>query len=61
MGFEVEHYEIASYGTARNWAIQLGLADLASLLQQTLDEEKRTDKLLTEIGEGTNTSAATAA
>jgi ferritin-like metal-binding protein YciE len=58
---KVEHYEIASYGTARNWAAQLGLREHATVLQQTLDEEKRADKLLTEISEGTNTSAATAA
>src|ERR1700744_472779 len=37
---KVEHYEIASYGTARNWAKQLGLAEHASVLQQTLEEEK---------------------
>src|ERR1700744_3594384 len=36
---KVEHYEIASYGTARNWAKQLGLAEHASVLQQTLEEE----------------------
>ena len=49
-----------SYGAARNWAMQLGLADHASLLQQTLDEEKHADKLLSAIAEGTNTSAAAA-
>jgi ferritin-like metal-binding protein YciE len=58
---KVEHYEIASYGTARNWAKQLGLAEHASILQQTLEEEKHADQLLTEISEGTNTSAAAAA
>jgi ferritin-like metal-binding protein YciE len=57
---KVEHYEIASYGTARNWAMQLGLTEHASLLQQTLEEEKHADKLLTEIAEGTNSSAAAA-
>jgi len=58
---KVEHYEIASYGSARNWAMQLGLAEHASLLQQTLDEEKHADKLLTEIAEGANATAAAAA
>jgi ferritin-like metal-binding protein YciE len=45
----VEHYEIARYGTLCAWAEQLGMKDAMSLLQQTLDEEKRTDKLLSEI------------
>lgn len=45
----VEHYEIAKYGTLRAWAEQLGMQEAAQLLQQTLDEEKRTDALLTEI------------
>ncbi len=47
----VEHYEIAGYGTARTLANQLGLAEAAQLLQETLDEEGRTDKLLTQIAE----------
>ena len=47
----VEHYEIAGYGTARTLAQQLGHAEAARLLQQTLDEEGRTDKLLTQIAE----------
>lgn len=46
---KVEHYEIAAYGTAREWAEQLGLADAAELLQETLDEEKATDEKLTEL------------
>ena len=45
----IEHYEIARYGTLRAWAEELGMNDAARLLQQTLDEEKRTDKLLSEI------------
>ncbi|MCV2449215.1 ferritin-like domain-containing protein [Paracoccus sp. DMF] len=47
----VEHYEIARYGTLRQWAQQLGLKDAADLLSQTLDEESQTDELLTEIAE----------
>ena len=43
----VEHYEIAGYGTARTYAEMLGHAEAAELLQQTLDEEKETDELLT--------------
>jgi ferritin-like metal-binding protein YciE len=57
---KVEHYEIASYGAAREWATQLGLRDHASLLQQTLDEEKHADQLLTQISQRANTSAAAA-
>jgi ferritin-like metal-binding protein YciE len=45
----IEHYEIARYGTLRAWAEELGIKDAARLLQQTLDEEKKTDKLLSEI------------
>ena len=47
----VEHYEIARYGTLVAWANQLGRNDCASLLQATLDEEKATDKKLTEMAE----------
>jgi ferritin-like metal-binding protein YciE len=43
----VEHYEIAGYGTVRTYAQELGFEDQAMLLQQTLDEEKQTDELLT--------------
>ncbi|HEX2533686.1 MAG TPA: ferritin-like domain-containing protein [Chitinophagaceae bacterium] len=48
---KVEHYEIASYGGLRQLAITLGYSEAASLLQQTLDEEKETDLLLTDIAE----------
>ena len=47
----VEHYEIASYGTARTLAQQLGLDEVAELLQETLDEEKEADEKLTELAE----------
>jgi ferritin-like metal-binding protein YciE len=45
----VEHYEIAGYGCVRTYAEQLGLNDAASLLQQTLEEEKETDEKLNEL------------
>jgi ferritin-like metal-binding protein YciE len=48
----VEHYEITRYGTLVAWARQLGRNDCASVLQQTLEEEKLTDLKLTEIAEG---------
>jgi ferritin-like metal-binding protein YciE len=50
----VEHYEIARYGTLKTWAAQLGYADAAKLLDQTLQEEKKTDALLTQIAERIN-------
>lgn len=47
----VEHYEIARYGTLVAWANELGMSEAAGLLQQTLDEEKKTDKILSQIAE----------
>lgn len=47
----VEHYEMTRYGTLISWAKQLGKQDCVSLLQQTLDEEKATDKKLTQMAE----------
>ncbi len=47
----VEHYEIAAYGTLRGFAELLGEEDAVELLQQTLDEEGETDKLLTDLAE----------
>lgn len=54
----VEHYEMAGYGTVRTWANLLGYDDHASLLQQTLDEEKDTDKKLSQLAEAINVEAA---
>jgi ferritin-like metal-binding protein YciE len=48
---KVEHYEIAGYGTARTHASMLGLKRVAKLLQQTLDEEAKTDKKLSQLAE----------
>lgn len=47
----VEHYEMAGYGCVRTYARLLGYEDQANLLQQTLDEEGETDKLLTVLAE----------
>ena len=47
----VEHYEMTRYGTLIAWANQLGRRDCVPLLQQTLDEEKATDKKLTAVAE----------
>lgn len=54
---KVEHYEIASYGTARTYAQLLGLEQVARTLQQTLNEEGETDKRLTRIAEKINIEA----
>ena len=43
----VEHYEITRYGTLIAWANQLGRADIAAILKETLDEEYATDDKLT--------------
>jgi ferritin-like metal-binding protein YciE len=48
---KVEHYEIASYGTLRSFALALGFTDAADLLGETLEEEKEADDALTEIAE----------
>jgi len=48
---KVEHFEIASYGTARTYAQELGLTQVAQLLQQTLDEEYMADQELTSLAE----------
>ena len=48
-GQKVEHYEIASYGTLRQFAETLGLTEAVTLLEATLNEEKAADEKLTEI------------
>lgn len=47
----VEHYEMAGYGAARTHARQLDYADMAKLLQQTLNEEGEADEKLTKLAE----------
>ncbi len=54
----VEHYEIAAYGTVRDFAQILGYDEDASLLQETLDEEKETDQKLTELSKEINVEAS---
>lgn len=51
-GQMVEHYEIVQYGSMIAWAKELGRQDCASLLAETLDEEKATDAKLTKLAEG---------
>jgi ferritin-like metal-binding protein YciE len=47
----VEHYEISRYGTLKAWAEEMGMLEAVRLLEQTLDEEKNTDRALTELAE----------
>jgi ferritin-like metal-binding protein YciE len=48
----VEHYEIAGYGTVKTLADHLDLGDAKGILDETLDEEAKADKLLTKIATG---------
>lgn len=48
---KVEHYEIATYGALAQLATTMGLDEAADLLYETLEEEKETDELLTDIAE----------
>jgi ferritin-like metal-binding protein YciE len=57
-GQATEHYEIARYGTLVAWARLLGLDEAVELLNETLEEEKKADQLLTSIAdEGVNEAA----
>ena len=56
---KAEHVEMAAYGTARTLAQQLGFQDAVNLFEQTLQEEKNADQLLTQLAEsGINQEAA---
>jgi ferritin-like metal-binding protein YciE len=48
---KIEHYEMASYGTLRTLANELGYTEAVELLEATLNEEKKADSLLTQIAE----------
>jgi ferritin-like metal-binding protein YciE len=47
----VEHYEITRYGTLKRWAALLGYDDAVRLLDETLQEESRTDEDLTALAD----------
>ena len=57
-GQAAEHYEIARYGTLKTWAEQLGLNDAVKLLDATLNEEKATDKALSQLAVSTENAKA---
>jgi ferritin-like metal-binding protein YciE len=54
---QVEHHEIAVYGTLRTWAELLGEDNAADILDSILDEEKNADELLSTISDSVNTAA----
>ena len=57
----VEHYEIARYGTLKRWAKELGMNDAAKLLDQTLQQESKTDDSLSRLAESSVNEHAKAA
>ncbi|WP_158944917.1 ferritin-like domain-containing protein [Granulicella sp. S190] len=57
---QVEHHEIAVYGTLRTWAELLGDDDAADILDSILDEEKNADELLSTISDTVNTTGVVA-
>ena len=54
----VEHYEMSRYGSLAAWADALGMADAASLLRESLQEETATDEALSTLAEGSVNRAA---
>jgi ferritin-like metal-binding protein YciE len=57
-GQQVEHHEMAVYGTLRTWANILGLSNDVQVLESILNEEKAADKLLSSISDSVNLQAA---
>ncbi|MCE6951849.1 DUF892 family protein [Cereibacter sphaeroides] len=57
----VEHYEIARYGTLVAWAKLLGMDEAAGILAETLEEERKTDTLLSDLAESEVNQTAVAA
>jgi len=57
----VEHYEMARYGTMKAWAVRLGMKDAVKLIDETLQQERKTDKDLTTLAEAGVNSEALAA
>jgi ferritin-like metal-binding protein YciE len=57
----VEHYEITRYGTLRRWAQELGMNEAAALLEQTLQEESKTDQDLSKLADMSANKRAKAA
>ncbi|MGM4917165.1 DUF892 family protein [Tardiphaga sp. 813_E8_N1_3] len=56
----VEHYEISRYGTLKTWAMELGMKDAVRLLDETLNQEKKTDESLSVLAKSAVNLAAAA-
>jgi ferritin-like metal-binding protein YciE len=56
----VEHYEISRYGTLKAWATELGMKDAVRLLDETLNQEKKTDESLSVLAKSAVNLAAAA-
>jgi ferritin-like metal-binding protein YciE len=57
-GQQVEHHEIAVYGTLRRWAEILGLTEDVTVIKTIEEEEGNADRMLTQISEKVNVQAA---
>jgi ferritin-like metal-binding protein YciE len=57
----VEHYEMTRYGTLKRWASELGMTEAAKLLDETLQEESKTDSDLTKLADASANQRAKAA
>jgi ferritin-like metal-binding protein YciE len=60
-GQQVEHHEMAVYGTLKNWAALLGRTQDAQVLESILNDEKHADKLLSQVADRVNSDAAAVA
>jgi ferritin-like metal-binding protein YciE len=56
----VEHYEISRYGTLKTWATELGMKEAVKLLDETLNQEKKTDESLSVLAKSAVNLAAAA-
>lgn len=59
-GNQIEHHEIAVYGTLISWALALGEEKHAATLSKSLEEEKHADQVLTQLAEQINVAAPAA-
>lgn len=55
---KIEHYEIASYGCLRDWAAVLEYQEVAETLQKILDQDKATNRALTELARASSNREA---
>lgn len=55
----IEHYEISCYGTAAEWAEQIGNEEAQKVLAEIMNEEKMTDEKLSFLAESSINKLAT--